>query len=383
MYLLTHARQSALSRGGIAALLALVAIPLGAAVQYAPMMPLAHRSLLLDVAAADNRVVAVGERGHILFSDDRGSTWQQARVPTIQMLTAVHFIDARRGWAVGHDGIILASDDGGETWRVQRDGLAAQRQANIENRERAHRAVLSLEQALAAAGDDERDELEVQLDDARMDLEDADIAQEEEVFTSPLMDIWFQDGERGWAVGAFGTVLGTSNGGQTWASLAGELDNPDEFHLNAITGDGRGRVFIAGEGGTMFRSLDGGGTWESLEPFYEGSWFGVLYSPRHDALFVCGLRGNLYRSSDFGDSWEAARSPGEMTLAGGSVSTSGRIAFVGAVGTLLQSTDGGITFERTMLPDRLSLTSALYTDHRLIVAGQGGARTREDADTHE
>ncbi len=91
-----------------------------------------------------------------------------------------------------------------------------------------------------------------------MDLEDADLALEEAVFTSPLMDVWFQDVNRGWAVGAFGTLVATVDGGQHWVNREKELDNPDEFHLNAITGDGKGRVFIAGEGGVMFRSLDGG-----------------------------------------------------------------------------------------------------------------------------
>ena len=92
------------------------------------------------------------------------------------------------------------------------------------------------------------------------------------------MDVWFQDAAQGWAVGAFGTLVTTENGGQHWVNQEKVLDNPDEFHLNAITGDGKGRVFIAGEGGVMFRSLDGGLSWEALEPFYEGSWFGVVYS---------------------------------------------------------------------------------------------------------
>ena len=43
----------------------------------------ALRSTLLDVASAGQRLVAVGERGHVLLSDDQGKTWRQARtVPT-------------------------------------------------------------------------------------------------------------------------------------------------------------------------------------------------------------------------------------------------------------------------------------------------------------
>src|SRR5690349_8937389 len=43
---------------------------------------LAAKSLLLDVARAGSRLVAVGDRGHVLLSDDEGGTWRQVIVPT-------------------------------------------------------------------------------------------------------------------------------------------------------------------------------------------------------------------------------------------------------------------------------------------------------------
>ena len=67
--------------------------------QNAPIMPLASQSLLLEIATAGSRPVAVGERGHILYSDDGGLNWHQALVPTTQMLTCVYFIDDQRGRA--------------------------------------------------------------------------------------------------------------------------------------------------------------------------------------------------------------------------------------------------------------------------------------------
>jgi len=349
-----------------------------AATEYAPIMPLASRSLLLDITAAGERSVAAGERGHILFSDDMGKSWQQGKVPTTQMLTGVHFVNTERGWAVGHDGLILVSDDGGENWRIQRDGIAAQHQTNLSMRERAHQQIKTLTLARDNAGEDTLAELEMQLEEAVMDLEDADLALEEDVFTSPLLDVWFQDEDRGWAVGAFGSLLSTEDGGQQWSSQADLVDNPDEFHLNAVTGDGAGRVFIAGEGGVMYRSIDSGRHWEALPSFYEGSWFGTLYDATHDTLLVFGLRGNLFRSMDFGDNWEAVAGGNNITLAGGSVSASGQVVLVGGVGTVLRSRDGGHSFQRSTLPDRLSLSSALENNGQLIVVGQGGARTLQD-----
>ncbi|MCS6948646.1 MAG: YCF48-related protein, partial [Steroidobacteraceae bacterium] len=79
--------------------------------------PLAVRSLLLDVAWAGERIVAVGERGHVLLSDDRGKTWVQSpEVPSRTMLTGVTFANRDDGWAVGHDEIILRTENGGQSW---------------------------------------------------------------------------------------------------------------------------------------------------------------------------------------------------------------------------------------------------------------------------
>ena len=349
-----------------------------AATDNAAIMPLARHSLLLDITHAGERIITVGERGHILYSDDQGSSWTQALVPTTQMLTAVHFANAQRGWAVGHDGLILVSDDGGINWRIQRDGIAAQHQSNLQAREQAHQLIKKLQLALANADEERQPSLELALEDATMDLEDADLALTEAVFTSPLMDVWFKDDRRGWAVGAFGTLLATENGGQSWEDQSQRLDNPDEFHLNAITGVDEGRIVVAGEGGMIFRSLDNGKNWQSIEPFYAGSWFGLLYNPKDQALLVYGLRGNLYRSTDFADSWEALGIDNHATLAGGDLSASGDIVLVGSVGTLLQSGDGGKSFNTSLLADRLSLSSALFAGKQLILVGQGGIRVRSN-----
>ena len=48
--------------------------------------PLAQRSLLLGVTkAGSSRLVAVGQRGHVVYSTDSGATWKQANVPVSWM----------------------------------------------------------------------------------------------------------------------------------------------------------------------------------------------------------------------------------------------------------------------------------------------------------
>jgi photosystem II stability/assembly factor-like uncharacterized protein len=58
---------------------------------------LASSSVMQGVVRAGKRLVAVGERGHIVFSDDGGGRWLQSEVPVAADLTAVHFPTAEQG----------------------------------------------------------------------------------------------------------------------------------------------------------------------------------------------------------------------------------------------------------------------------------------------
>ncbi|NMF99957.2 YCF48-related protein, partial [Aromatoleum toluolicum] len=117
--------------GAVAASLAcwmLVAAPAAAFqdVLNVPAMAseLAARGLINGLALAGQRVVGVGQRGHVVYSDDQGQNWRQAKVPVSSDLVAVSFPTPQQGWAVGHDGVVLHSSDAGATWTKQLDGRA-------------------------------------------------------------------------------------------------------------------------------------------------------------------------------------------------------------------------------------------------------------------
>jgi photosystem II stability/assembly factor-like uncharacterized protein len=290
---------------------------------FAIESPKAAKGLMIDVVHAGKRLVAVGDRGHILYSDDQGATWSQAKVPTRQLLTAVFFVDDKQGWAVGHDAQILASTDGGATWSQQFQDLKRE---------------------------------------------------------SPLLDIWFNNANHGLAVGAYGALIETTDGGKTWNDVSDRLDNEDQFHLNAIAQIKDAGLFIVGEQGSMFRSSDDGQTWEKLEGPYEGSLFGVISTAQPQTLLAYGLRGNLYRSTDFGSTWEpvelnAARGALEFGLSGATLLEDGSIVVVGNGGSVVVSHDDGVTFSVFNRPDRISLSAVTAAGNgNLILAGQGGVR---------
>jgi len=267
---------------------------------------MAARSLLLDITPVGDRLLSVGERGHVLYSDNGGLNWQQAEVPLGVTLTAVYFIDNQHGWATGHDGVILHSRDGGESWSKQLDGnqIARLQQDAARDQVKALSAQLAL--------DSENEDLQYALEDAEIALEDAQAAAEEGP-GSPLLDIWFKDSREGIAIGAYGTLLLTRDGGQSWHTAIQPPRNPDRFHLNSIASLGNGELVVAGEAGALFHSSDNGQRWQPLESPYEGSYFGVT-AMTDRSLILFGLRGNAFRSSDSGQSWHKLQVPGSASL---------------------------------------------------------------------
>lgn len=244
-------------------------------------MAQAERAVFIDLARAGARLVAVGERGLILLSDDHGKSWRQASVPVSVGLAAVQFADAQHGWAVGHAGVILATRDGGESWQLQLDGRSA--------------AQLELEAArrdLADALDVDAAEVRVQAAE-RLQAEGPD---------KPLLALAFTDATHGLVVGAYGLAFRTEDGGATWHSLVGQIDNPLGLHLYAITRQGD-YWFLAGEQGYLARSADRGRSFQELDSPYSGSFFTLASGP-NDSLLVAGLKGHAFVSHDRGASFE-------------------------------------------------------------------------------
>lgn len=338
--------------------------------------PDAPRTLLLDIARAGDRLVAVGEQGHIIWSDDDGASWTHAEVPVSLMLTATIFPTIERGWAVGHEAIVLTSGDSGSTWSV---ALAGESIAALQV-DAARDAIAEAEAALEAAAEEAREDAQWALEDAEIALEDAELAVDEGI-AYPALDVWFESAERGYVLGAYGLLLATSDGGATWKLQSGRLDNLDGYHLYGIARSSSGALVIAGEAGGLHRSLDDGVSWEQLDPPYAGSFFGILAND-DGSLLIFGLRGNIFRSEDDGNTWVPIDAPGDSTLFGGRVLSDGRIILVGASGTVLESRDRGLSFSTLDIPGRSARSAvAESAAGNLVLAGFGGIRVTGKGDT--
>ncbi|RJG01837.1 YCF48-related protein [Noviherbaspirillum sedimenti] len=271
------------------------------------------------VGTAGERLVAVGARGVIAISDDRGKTWSQSASPVQSDLVAVHFPTAKMGWAVGHDGVVLHSQDGGKTWQKQLDGRLAKNlfvqyyKAGAESGNAAYKAALGAIERNYKTGP-----------------------------TLPLLDVWFDDERNGFAVGAFGLIIATTDGGRTWIPWLDRIDNTEMLHLNAIRG-GDGGIYIAAERGAVFRLDRANGRFGAIATGYTGSFFGLAVS--QNVLLAYGLKGAVYRSADHGRTWDVVNVPSQTTISGGTVlKTTGAFALVNVAGEMLMGDATGLRF---------------------------------------
>lgn len=327
------------------------------AVLDAEIMPRASQSLLLDTVQTAAGYFTVGERGHILVSED-GREWKQVPVPTRSTLTSVTSADGVL-WAGGHDGVIVHSTDGGQTWTRRRT--------------------------------------QVWTPDYIDPLDGV-----------PVMDVLMVDGMNGFAVGAYAMFLETTDGGVTWSprgiinydepepaaeekTVADapaaddwtfdasdlELEAESDPHLYAMARTDEGHLVIAGERGAFFRSTDGGQSWERDRLPYEGSMFGVLsFGGEH--LLVHGLRGNVLESRDLGRSWTTVDTGVNTSLMGGHALANGGAILVGANGVVLTRPDADSPFTETRFEmangETPNLTGVLPAgDAGFIVVGDKGA----------
>lgn len=299
---------------------------------------------MLAVTRAGKRMVAVGERGIVLLSDDDGRQWRQAKVPVQVSLTTARFVDDRVGWVAGHMGVILKTEDAGETWSLQFDGV---------------RAAALQAQALVATSDESARQAA-----ARWIEEGPD---------KPFFDLEFVDARRGYAVGAFNMAFATVDGGRTWTSISARLSNPKSLHLYAVRQHG-GRLYVAGEQGLLMQSTDQGVTFEALPSPYKGSFFGLLIA-RSGSVLAYGLRGSVFRSVDQGRQWQKVDTGMAVSVSGGVELADGRLVLLTQEGQMLASRDDGASFVRQpATPPVPSPGLAVARDGTLVLASLRGTR---------
>ena len=278
----------------------------------------AQHGLMLGVTRAGNRIVAVGNDGNVLLSDDEGVTWRLAKPATDELLTSVVFPTATEGWAVGQDETVLHSTDAGQTWTRQYIKPAA---------DQALFTIISL-----APG---------------------------HLFAS----------------GSYNLILETTDGGVTWKES--KIDNlDDDYHLNCAVNHGDD-IMVTGEGGHAF--IRSSGAWTALKLPYEGSQFACV-TGGDGSFYSFGLRGTAFRALPGAKAWTKIESNTQRSFFGAANLANGQIAVVGSNGLvdLLDPASGKMT--QLPRPTAQTLSGVVESkDGKLIIVGDDGVHLVDPA----
>ena len=249
-----------------------------------------------------SRVIAVGLVGSIWLSEDGGSTWDRTHQGTggLPGFWDVGFSDSDHGWLGGDSGWFFKTEDGGRTWLQAGNGLA-----------------------------------------------------------TGWMDLEMADARHGYAVSYSGYVGHTNDGGAWWnvdhVKVTGPIFGRDET-LEAVCAVDPDFAVAAGHGGVVFKTEDGGATWQSIGyPELPESFFHDVEFIDHDHGWVIGwdaatLGNALYRTRNGGASWERI-AEGQAFATSDMEFLSENVGWTcGASGEIHRTDDGGETWRSVELP---------------------------------
>jgi photosystem II stability/assembly factor-like uncharacterized protein len=308
--------------------------------------------LVAITRTAANRLIAVGEHGVVIYSDNNGASWMQARVPVNVTLTCVAFATASVGWAAGHFGAILKTQDGGTSWVVQLNGIEANQltltaaQAPAVATDACPCAPLALRRATHFVGEGP---------------------------DKPFLCLLPLSPQKVLAFGAYRMAMLSNDGGASWIDWS--LHIYDKYSQNIYDAAMIGSAsYLVSEEGLVFASTDGCNTFVPLAPTSSITLFGLL-GAKDGSIIVYGVAGTVFRSTDSGKSWAAITLASQDDITGARVLESGVIILASEAGGVFKSTDNGATFNAIPGIRPVSIFDIQEAvDGSLITIGAAGVR---------
>jgi photosystem II stability/assembly factor-like uncharacterized protein len=163
---------------------------------------------------------------------------------------------------------------------------------------------------------------------------------------------------------SYGSVKISFDSGATWSVTGGASVSSVDCRGVAGSDDGS-KLFIGGDGTTVYRSIDSGATWATVGTAPSGLRWDALHCSANGQYLLLGSSSSSlkYRSTDTGATWSQFSISGAGNTVGVRISSDGSTMLVNA-GTLYISRDYGVTWTSTD-------SSGNYLDGSMGVSADG------------
>ena len=305
----------------------------------------------------------------LLLSIESRASWTRVDSGTLAWLRSVFFLDEKSGWAVGSGGTYLITSDGGNIWKqigkITNDTLRdvyffdERRGWLLCERERYSSGRLPLSYMLKTEDGG--------LTWERIDLDSG---------ADRLVRFLFSKGGTGLALGEGGAVWHLREGGVSWERK--------ELPIRHLLLDGQfladSRSVLVGGGGTVLISK-GKNDWSLSEqgPGTKGRLNSVYFLDENLGWLV-GAGGQIYRTQDGGRSWESQASGVTSTLIDVYFANSKRGFAVGEGGRIIETSDSGQTWRAQFTGVRGVFERLAFAGRTGVAVGHGGLIMRYSPD---
>ena len=235
-----------------------------------------------------------GDGGFLSRTKDGGRTWSSQSVGTTEPINDIYFRGKEDGYLLSSNRI-LGTTDGGEVWREVREFFP--RDFGGANPELYSIRFSDKKNGWVVGSVSRRDTV---VDSLIIHTGDGGISWERQLppVRQELIHLDFVSDERGWVVGANGTILFTRDGGIQWTKQT----SGTEATLHYVDFRNERVGWVVGERGTMLRTTDGGETWSEVSLPVRSTLLSIRFVDE-DNGWVVGRGGVILRTTDGGRTW--------------------------------------------------------------------------------
>lgn len=322
---------------------------------------------LNDAVYVASRIIAVSDAGKILVSDNDGQQWRLINTGVATDFSQVRFTNSNTGYILGNNSILLKTENGGNSWfPLLSPDSSSPYLSNI--------AFPSATTGYAFG----KGGVYKTIDGGRS---------WEKKYNSSANTLnagWFLDENNGFICGSAQTLIHTTNGGNTWATISIPAVGANA-NLSSITFVNSTTGYISSDDGDVLQTKDSGQTWTRISTISaNGATRRITFVNENTGYVLAGIIGgsgffpaNLFKTIDGGKNW-AVDTGTDGALMGLAINNAGnKLCLVGSsirtssgpqLGSIILLKNGSANWET-----RSNVVGGLYYSGSLFTSGVGYA----------